>query len=93
MVHELKCDMGYYNHVVDGTKTFELRKNDRDYKVGDRLLLRETTPLGSYTGEACLVEVTYVLPGYNGVLVPGHCILAVKLIERWWKYEPKPAEK
>ncbi len=41
MTHELKIQPKYFNAVLMGTKNFEIRKNDRDYHVGDRLWLRE----------------------------------------------------
>jgi hypothetical protein len=71
--HELKTWPEYFQAVKAGIKTFELRKNDRDYKVGDTLLLREWKPegysdvspnelIGKYTGDALKVQVTYILP-------------------------------
>ena len=38
-VHELKLNTKYFDDVKDGTKTFEIRKNDRGYQVGDLLSL------------------------------------------------------
>lgn len=38
-VHELKLDEKYFDLVDTGLKTFEIRKNDRDYRVGDLLAL------------------------------------------------------
>jgi hypothetical protein len=65
MRHELKCWPPYFESVMDGSKPFELRKNDRDYKYGDELLLREWDPCGQaggvpgrYTGRELLVEVS-----------------------------------
>lgn len=40
-VHELKTWVAQFKAVVDGRKTFEVRRNDRDYKEGDIVLLRE----------------------------------------------------
>lgn len=34
-IHELKIKEEYYQDLIRGRKSFELRKNDRDYKVGD----------------------------------------------------------
>ncbi|WP_223320087.1 DUF3850 domain-containing protein [Leuconostoc mesenteroides] len=38
-IHELKLDTFYFEDVKSGVKTFEIRKNDRDFKVGDVLAL------------------------------------------------------
>lgn len=39
--HELKCLPEYFCRVAAAQKTFEIRKNDRDFQVGDVLILRE----------------------------------------------------
>lgn len=39
--HELKLHTSYFNRVATNQKRFEIRKNDRDYQVGDVLILRE----------------------------------------------------
>lgn len=38
--HELKIDIKYFDDVKNGKKNFEIRKNDRDFQVGDILELR-----------------------------------------------------
>ena len=48
--HELKILPEYFEALASGTKTFEIVLNDREYKVGDLLILREWTPLFFYTG-------------------------------------------
>lgn len=40
MTHEVKILPQYYSAVRANIKNFELRKNDRDYKVHDTLILR-----------------------------------------------------
>jgi ASC-1-like (ASCH) protein len=40
MIHKLKCINPYFDSIWNGSKTFEIRKNDRDYKIGDTLILR-----------------------------------------------------
>ena len=39
--HELKTWPEYFEAVKDGTKNFELRKDDRGFKAGDHLVLAE----------------------------------------------------
>ena len=40
MTHELKIFPQYYEAVKNGSKNFELRKNNRDYHVQDTIVLR-----------------------------------------------------
>ncbi len=42
-LHELKIKHEYLIDVTIGTKTFELRKNDRDYQVGDLIRFIDIT--------------------------------------------------
>lgn len=41
MEHDLKILPQFFDSVDDGSKPFEVRRNDRDYQVDDILLLRE----------------------------------------------------
>ena len=66
-VHELKTIPYYYQAVWKGVKTFEARKNDRDFRVGDLLHLREwDATKKEYTGAELARRVTFILP-------PGAC--------------------
>ena len=42
--HVLKIHPQFLPRIFNGQKTFEIRKNDRDYQVGDTLLLVEHNP-------------------------------------------------
>lgn len=43
MTHHLKTKPEYFQAVIDGKKTFEIRLNDRDFKQGDSVILEEYT--------------------------------------------------
>jgi hypothetical protein len=59
--HRLKTWPEYLKAVLSGKKTFEIRKNDRDFRVNDLLLLQEYNPKTvKNTGRELLVEVTYI---------------------------------
>lgn len=44
MNHELKIWPQFYQAVVDGKKTFEVRENDRGFQAGDTVSLMEFDP-------------------------------------------------
>lgn len=79
MIHELKCWPLYFESIVDGTKTFEIRRNDRGFHAGDILLLREWSPVSLYTGRATCRRITYLLGSCVGItgLEPGHVIMSI----------------
>lgn len=58
--HSLKILPRYFNEVAGRRKTFELRKNDRDFNVGDIFVLREFDN-GAYTGRYFIGSISYVL--------------------------------
>ena len=79
--HELKILPQYFQRVWDGTKTFELRKDDRDYQRGDILVLREWDG-EKYTGSALCVKVTYILQDAEKCgLQDGYVIMGIRHIE------------
>jgi hypothetical protein len=60
----------FFEPVLSGVKTFEVRLNDRDYHAGDQLVLGEFDPrMQAYTGRSRRYLVTYV--GALDRLAPG----------------------
>lgn len=39
--HRLKIREDFYNAIIEGRKTFEIRSNDRDFKVWDRIIFHQ----------------------------------------------------
>lgn len=86
MIHELKTWPEYFQAVMRGDKTFEVRKDDRGFKVNDEVLLKEFYPptdkaeLQGYTGRIIHRRVSYVLRGGNFGLEWGYVILGLQKI-------------
>lgn len=77
-IHQIRLASMYFDDVVSGKKSFELRKNDRGYKEGDFLEMMEFKD-GKNTGRTVRVLVTYLLDDYTG-LEDGYCIMGTKLV-------------
>jgi ASC-1-like (ASCH) protein len=82
MIHELKCWPEYFQKIRSGEKTFEVRKNDRNFQPLDHLLLKEWDPIDEqYTGRELKVWVPYILS--NPVFVrDGYVIMTV--LREWY---------
>jgi hypothetical protein len=60
--HELKIWPVFFQAVIDGTKTFEVRNNNKHFKIGDILNLREYDfDAKNYTGRECEKKIVYIL--------------------------------
>jgi hypothetical protein len=90
-MHELKVVPPYFESLLSGDKTFEVRRNDRGFQRGDTLLLIEYDPSLCKFGAACRDEscvafgrtfkraVTFVYSGdprFGGV-EPGFVVLGL----------------
>ncbi len=84
-IHELKILPEYYKAQVEGKKNFEIRKNDRDYKVGDKLVLKEYDPKAKeLTGQSFITEITFITDYQqkDGYVVLGTKDLALDVYRR-----------
>lgn len=81
MEHELKVLKPYYSRLVEGSKTCEVRRDDRDFQIGDTLKLR------CYSKESlCFIEpyeplyflITHILKGEQFGIKDGFAVLSIK---------------
>ena len=80
-VHRLKIVEPYFGDVYIGNKTFEVRKNDRDYKVNDILILKDYIPANnSFTGDYIVAHVIYILNDSN-YCKDGYVIMGIEIID------------
>jgi len=81
-VHLLKTWPEFFKASLEGIKKFEVRINDRDFQVGDILVLQEffPAPLFSdhYSGRAIARTVRYIFPGGRFGLEESYVVLGVE---------------
>ena len=70
--HELKTLPEYFERILSGEKNFEVRKNDRGFQKGDRVVLKEyeaskitTLDRHKYTGREIYADIGFVLSEYQ----------------------------
>lgn len=85
--HFVKSWSHFFQEIVAGNKLHDLRLNDRDFQVGDQLVLEEYDNInGRYTGERAQTIITYItnkrVPcAFSSAVLPAdYCILSIKLI-------------
>lgn len=86
-IHTLKSWSKFFRPIYAGTRTHELRRNDRNFQVGDTIVLCEFDELSnSYSGAKCTVTVTSITSfeepcAVSGeALDPAFCILSIVVV-------------
>lgn len=91
-IHTLKTVDRYWDAVKAGTKTFEVRRNDRAFQTGDVIVLRRVDEKGHYnplpedrtstfSNSDQSFKVTYFLQGGQFGIDPCYCVLGLGPIE------------
>ena len=81
-LHILKIKEEYWNAILRGDRTFELRKNDRDYQVGDLIHFVKTDGYDYLFCSHCVFRIVYILKNAeNYGLDKDYCILAIRKLE------------
>lgn len=79
--HFLKTVNPYFEAVYYSKKRFEYRLNDRDYQVGDEVILQEYDSINnSYSGRVVHVRITFLLCAYTG-LSNGYVVFSFDIID------------
>ena len=86
-IHNLKSDPFFFGLMVAGKYNFSLRVNDRDFKTGDIVRMKETHfsakemqngfPL-IYTGESLVFEIGMMFDDNHPAIRPNYCVLIFK---------------
>lgn len=76
--HALKTINPHFQDLKKGVKNFEARKNDRDFKVDDKLLLLEYDSEKGYSGKALTYRVSHILSGEEYGIKEGYVIMSLE---------------
>jgi hypothetical protein len=81
--HKVKVWPQYFKDICSGLKTFEVRKDDRNYQVGDSLLMLEWVPeTESYTGLFSNFRIIYKLEGGQFGIEKEYCCIGIAPISK-----------
>ena len=74
-VIEIKTEPQFFDLVQTGFKLNEMRLNDRDYQVGDLVIMGEIDSYGTYTGQAIGARINWISEGKEAErwMLPDHC--------------------
>jgi len=81
--HYLKCWPKYFAQARSGLKPFEIRKNDRDFTIGDVLVLMEWLPDEKrFTGRDIYRRVISIVHGGQFGIRKGYCVMGLKSMRK-----------
>jgi hypothetical protein len=84
-VHTIKCWTNGFMALVSGMKKFEWRKDDRNYQIGDHLLILEWDEVKQqYTSKYALRVISYKLAGGWFGMPQDYCILSLETFDDWF---------
>ena len=82
MQHHLKIKQAYLYHILEGRKTFEVRKNDRDFQVGDIItflpLISDDYNVYEYVDVVPKYEIIYIHHGLG--MQEGYVCMSIQRI-------------
>jgi hypothetical protein len=80
-LHKLKTLNPFFEDVWSGLKDFEVRKNDRNFKVGDRLQLIEYSPKYPIMQPRYIFkDIKYILEGGQYGISNDYVVIGLKNI-------------
>lgn len=80
-IHSLKTIQPHFDKVNARLKTFEVRKNDRNFQVGDILLLKEyDQETETFTDRVVAARAHHILEGGQFGIEPGYVVMSIEVV-------------
>ena len=79
LIHKIKIQKKYFDKVITGEKTFEVRKYDRNYRTGDAIQFTVLDGVNTYD-DTRLFKIVYMLDDFCG-LADGYVVFSIKQIK------------
>lgn len=67
MTHRVKCIDPFFEGLWDGSKTFEVRRADRDYQPGDTIINQHWSAQQGHSGRERVHTIGFVLTDFHGL--------------------------
>lgn len=89
-IHELKCWPQYFDAVVSGEKTFEVRRDDRGFQTGDVVELQRTyedmshavkRDINGIPSDYRRFKIGWILTGGQLGIEPGYIVFSLEPLE------------
>lgn len=93
-MHRLRIWPQHFKEVKNGNKTFEIRKDDRNFQLGDGIFLEEYDPKeNKYTGDQVTKIITYIIKGDGFGISKGYCVFGFKNKKEKPDFSKMPSKK
>lgn len=83
--HKLKIAHQYWEPLITGEKSFEVRRDDRGFQRGDILEIQKMDEQFPHSSDSfakpASFEITYILTGGQYGVEAGYVVMGVKLLE------------
>jgi len=84
--HDIKVWHDEFVKIQEGSKRHEFRKNDRDYKTGQILLLRDFHPVGDkYLGGEIVARIEAISYGPEWGIPDGFCVFTIHVFDNAYR--------
>lgn len=82
VIHNLKTWTEFFSPIKLGFKRFEVRKNDRNFMIGDFVnLIEYDKEKKEETGYQCTFRIGYILHGGEFGIEKGFCVMQLDAID------------